>query len=199
MLWYFCSSKRHRKDFQCWASWWEWLPWVYCFLIRENFLLFIIIPIWIGSWKYCCCSGSPASHGKIGYCPTAAVRSRFAFLSFSRVQDSDGNSDSFYRARESNAGFRASVFANPMVKHFKDALFYETRMVWFNVWFLHRWVCKMCRMDLFFVHVDFNLYGAQWRLLGVFHALLHIFYILNITVTWFEFVFTIFCDVFFLL
>eukprot|EP00293_Proteomonas_sulcata_P011837 CAMPEP_0184308598 /NCGR_PEP_ID=MMETSP1049-20130417/17005_1 /TAXON_ID=77928 /ORGANISM="Proteomonas sulcata, Strain CCMP704" /LENGTH=61 /DNA_ID=CAMNT_0026621311 /DNA_START=227 /DNA_END=412 /DNA_ORIENTATION=+ len=29
--------------------------------------------------------------------------------------DSTGNSDSFYKARESNAGFRASVFANPMM------------------------------------------------------------------------------------
>ena len=30
--------------------------------------------------------------------------------------DSAGNSDSFYKARESDAGFRASVFANPMVR-----------------------------------------------------------------------------------
>ena len=29
--------------------------------------------------------------------------------------DATGNSDSFYRARESNAGFRASEFANPMM------------------------------------------------------------------------------------
>lgn len=29
--------------------------------------------------------------------------------------DSAGNSDSFYKARESDAGFRASVFANPMM------------------------------------------------------------------------------------
>jgi len=31
------------------------------------------------------------------------------------VQDSSGNSDSFYKARSNDAGFRASVFANPMV------------------------------------------------------------------------------------
>eukprot|EP00286_Rhodomonas_abbreviata_P016902 CAMPEP_0181320714 /NCGR_PEP_ID=MMETSP1101-20121128/18275_1 /TAXON_ID=46948 /ORGANISM="Rhodomonas abbreviata, Strain Caron Lab Isolate" /LENGTH=59 /DNA_ID=CAMNT_0023428445 /DNA_START=503 /DNA_END=682 /DNA_ORIENTATION=+ len=29
--------------------------------------------------------------------------------------DSSGDHDSFYRARQSNAGFRASVFANPMM------------------------------------------------------------------------------------
>jgi hypothetical protein len=29
--------------------------------------------------------------------------------------DSAGNNDSFYRARDSDAGFRASVFANPMM------------------------------------------------------------------------------------
>eukprot|EP00283_Hemiselmis_rufescens_P005706 CAMPEP_0173419696 /NCGR_PEP_ID=MMETSP1357-20121228/1438_1 /TAXON_ID=77926 /ORGANISM="Hemiselmis rufescens, Strain PCC563" /LENGTH=56 /DNA_ID=CAMNT_0014382371 /DNA_START=20 /DNA_END=190 /DNA_ORIENTATION=+ len=29
--------------------------------------------------------------------------------------DAAGNDDSFYRARQSNAGFRASVFANPMM------------------------------------------------------------------------------------
>lgn len=32
-------------------------------------------------------------------------------------QDGSGNSDSFFKARQSNAGFRASVFANPMVPH----------------------------------------------------------------------------------
>lgn len=32
------------------------------------------------------------------------------------AQDSAGNNDSFYKARESDAGFRASVFANPMVR-----------------------------------------------------------------------------------
>lgn len=31
-------------------------------------------------------------------------------------QDGSGNNDSFFRARQSNAGFRASVFANPMVR-----------------------------------------------------------------------------------
>lgn len=35
------------------------------------------------------------------------------------LQDSAGNGDSFYKARESNAGFRASVFANPMVRTLK--------------------------------------------------------------------------------
>mmetsp|Transcript_131784 Transcript_131784/g.196371 ORF Transcript_131784/g.196371 Transcript_131784/m.196371 type:complete len:83 (-) Transcript_131784:200-448(-) len=29
--------------------------------------------------------------------------------------DGSGNNDSFFRARQSNAGFRASVFANPMM------------------------------------------------------------------------------------
>jgi hypothetical protein len=30
-------------------------------------------------------------------------------------QDASGNNDSFYRARQNDAGYRASVFANPMV------------------------------------------------------------------------------------
>ena len=51
-------------------------------------------------------------------CPRETSRPSCMHLHTGRPlhMDSAGNSDSFYKARESDAGFRASVFANPMVR-----------------------------------------------------------------------------------